>query len=249
MCLFEKANGMTSINFERNQILCRGLGDIPGFGDGHHILLVTAGLDILPEVSVAPTERDRTAVMEGMTARRFLAARRLIRGIFSKILGLPPENIGLTLDANGKPYLPGNNYYFSIAHSGETVAVAVSRFRVGVDLETERPVDVTALARRFFSQEESEFIGRNPSPAHFFRLWTCREAAVKADGRGLAKLLGMTTVLAGGDSADAKVKVRVGEERWTALHWPEPGRLHLAIAFKHPPLLISWCDLRREVIL
>jgi phosphopantetheinyl transferase len=249
MCLFEKANGMTSINFERNQILCREPGDLPGFGEGDRILLLTAGLDVFPEVSVAPTERDRAAVMEGMTARRFLAARRLVRGIFSKILGLSPENIGLTLDASGKPFLPGNNYYFSVAHSGETVAVAVSRSRVGVDLETERPVDVTALARRFFSQEEGQFIVRNPTPEHFFRLWTCREAVVKADGRGLGRLLGITAVSTGGDSADGEIKVRVGDEGWTALHWPEPGRLHLAIAFQNPPLLISWCDLRREVIL
>lgn len=240
---------MTSINFERNQILCRGPGDLPVFGDRDRMLLVSGGLDVLPDVDVAAGERDRASGMESMTARRFLAARRLVRGIFSKILGLPSETIGLTLDANGKPYLPGNNYYFSIAHSGETVAVAVCRSRVGVDLETERPVDVTALARRFFSPEEAEFLARDPSPANFFRLWTCREAAVKADGRGLSKLLGMTSVLAGGAFPGCGIEVRVGDERWTALHWPEPGRLHLAIAFQKHPCLISWCDLRGEVIL
>jgi len=249
MCLFEKANGMTSINFERNKLLCRGPGDLPDFGDGDRILLVSAGLDDLPEVAVADDESKRASGMEGMTARRFLAARRLVRGMFSNILGLASENIGLTLDANGKPYLPGNKYYFSIAHSGETVAVAVSRSRVGVDLEIERPVDVTALARRFFSSGEAAFIVDNPCPFHFFRLWTCREAAVKADGRGLSKLLGSITVSTERVSRGEGMGVSIGADEWTALHWPDLGQLHLALAFKKSPALISWCDFSKEVIL
>jgi phosphopantetheinyl transferase len=249
MCLFEKANSMTSINFERNQILCSGLKDLPGDCKEGRILLITAGLDDLLEVEVPEMERVRSSAMESMTARRFLAARRVARGLFSKILGISPEKIALNLDAHGKPILANEDYYLSIAHSGETVAVAISQSEVGVDLERERKVDIPALARRFFSPEEAAFLDSNPAPAHFFRFWTCREAASKADGRGLGKLLGQTKVATACNAPGEPVHVTIGDELWNACHWPGPEGVHLALAFRKVPSLISWCDLRREGIL
>jgi 4'-phosphopantetheinyl transferase len=213
------------------------------------VLLLTAGLDDLGGVPVSDAERERAAVNESMTARRFLAARRLVRGIFARLLDIKPENVMLAIGTNGKPFLAGKDHHFSIAHSGETVAVAVSRSEVGVDLETERQVDAPALARRFFSREEVAFLTANPDPGNFFRLWTCREAAVKADGRGLSSLLGKTSVATERRWAEGGIEVMIGEERWIACHRSEPGRLHLALAFRKPPALISWCDLRGEVIL
>ena len=248
MCLFEKANGMTSINFKEKQILCSGLEDLPEYCDDGCILLITAGLGDLAGVELPGAELARASKMESMTARRFLAARRVVRAMFYKLSGIPTEKINLDLDANGKPFLNGMDYQFSMAHSGEIVAVAVSRSQIGLDLEIEREVDVVALARRFFSTEEALIIGRNPDPILFFRLWTCREAAIKADGRGLAKLLGQTKVDEEANAAGC-VDVTIGEESWLARHWKESGRVHLAIAFKQNPSLISWSDLRREVIL
>jgi 4'-phosphopantetheinyl transferase len=128
------------------------------------------------------------------------------------------------------------------------VAVAVSRSQIGVDLEIEREVDVLALAQRFFSPEEASILGRNPDPTLFFRLWTCRESAIKADGRGLAKLLGQTSVDDEANTAGC-VDVTIGEESWLARHWKESGNVHVALAFQQHPSLISWSDLRREVML
>jgi phosphopantetheinyl transferase len=249
MCLFEKANDMTSINFERNQILCSGLEDLPGECKEGRILLVTAGLDELSEVDIPEMERMRASAMEPMTARRFLAARRVTRGLFSKILGISPEKIPLNLDANGKPILADEDYYLSIAHSGEMVAVAISQSEVGVDLERERKVDIQALARRFFSPEEAAFLESDPNLTHFFRLWTCREAASKADSRGLGKLLRQTKVATACNASGEPIHVTIGDELWIACHWPEHGGGHLALAFRKVPSLISWSDLRREVIL
>jgi len=240
---------MTSINFERNQILCSGMEGLPNSCGEGCVLLITAGLDDLSEVEVSKAELKRSFAMESMTARRFLAARRVARGMFSKFSGIPSQSIGLELDANGKPFLAGMDYHFSIAHSGETVAVALSRLEVGVDLETEREIDIPALARRFFSSEEAVFLTENPDPAHFFRLWTCREAAAKADGRGLAKLLGQTKVATEWNFSGQAIDVSIGDQSWIACHWPERGGLHLALAYRKLPSLISWCDLRSEFIL
>lgn len=240
---------MTSINFQRNQILCSGPEGLPDSCEEGVILLITAGLGDLAGVEVSEAERKRASLMEGMTACRFLAARRLVRGTVSKLSGIPSVMIGLDLDSNGKPCLAGMDYHFSIAHSGKTVAVAVSRSEVGVDLESERQVDIPALARRFFSPEEAVFLGSHPERSHFFRLWTCREAAAKADGRGLGRLLGQIKVATGRNPSGEAIDVTIGAESWIASHWPEPDGVHLALAFRKLPTLISWCDLRREVIL
>jgi 4'-phosphopantetheinyl transferase len=239
---------MTSINFKEKQILCSGMEDLPESCNEGCILLITAGLGDLAGVELPATERERASKMEILTARRFLAARRVVRAMFSKLSGIPTEKINLDLDSNGKPFLDGMDYQFSMAHSGEMVAVAISRSPIGVDLEIEREVNVVALAQRFFSPEEALILGRNPDPTLFFSLWTCREAAIKADGRGLAKLLGQTKVDVEANTAGC-VDVTIGEESWMACHCREPARVHVALAFREQPSLISWSDLRREVIL
>ena len=248
MCLFEKDNGMTSINFERNQILCDELERLSQACGEDRILLITAGLDALLEVRVSDKERERASSMEAMTARRFLSARRLVRGVFSKLLGIPVKEIVLELNAYGKPSLAGTDHYLSIAHSGEVVAIAVSRSEIGVDLEFEREIDIPGLSRRFFSPEEALYLEKNSDPSHFFRLWTCREAAIKADGRGLGHLLGKTKVAADRGTEGDPIDVTISEDAWTAFHWREAAGMHLATAFRKRPSLISWCDLRRQVI-
>jgi len=72
---------------------------------------------------------------------------------------------------------------------------------------------------------------------------------VKADGRGLGMLLGQTRVETESFGERGVTAVTIGGERWIARHWRESGRLHVALAFPTLPSLISWCDLRREVII
>lgn len=223
------------------------MGDLPESCNEGCILLITAGLGDLAGVELPATERERASKMEILTARRFLAARRVVRAMFSKLSGIPTEKINLDLDSNGKPFLDAMDYQFSMAHSGEMVAVAISRSPIGVDLEIEREVDVVTLAQRFFSPEEALILERNPDPTLFFRLWTCREAAIKADGRGLAKLLGQTKVDEEANSAGG-IDVTIGGESWIACHCRESARVHVAMAFREHPSLINWSDLRREVI-
>jgi 4'-phosphopantetheinyl transferase len=146
---------MTSINFLKKQILSKLGEGLPDRCDETQILVVTAGLSDLMHVSVSDEEHRRSEVMEEMTCLRFLAARRLTRAIFSRLLEVDPDKIEIGIDQHGKPYLPNREYHFSIAHSGESVAVAISRSEIGLDMESERSLDHLALAKRFFSPEEA----------------------------------------------------------------------------------------------
>ena len=72
--------------------------------------------------------------------------------------------------------------------------MAVSRSGpVGVDVErVDRPMDYLGMSRRFFAEIETEAV-RNSSEAErselFYRIWTLKEAYVKAIGKGLAHAL------------------------------------------------------------
>lgn len=88
----------------------------------------------------------------------------------------------------GKPYIPGF-VPFSISHSGNTWAVLIGG--EGLDIQYPRRVDAAAVSLRFFAPEDSGLIrgilddGEGAEDA-FFRLWTRREALVKAAGTSVA---------------------------------------------------------------
>ena len=91
----------------------------------------------------------------------------------------------------GKPVIPGFAP-FSISHSGNTWAVLIDREAesCGLDIQYPRKVEASALAGRFFAPEEqallSSISGDTEQNAAFFRIWTRREALVKAAGTSVA---------------------------------------------------------------
>lgn len=76
---------------------------------------------------------------------------------------------------------------FNISHSAELiVAVASNQLRVGVDVEKIRPLQRFSY-RSIMREQERLLIGDRPD--YFFRLWTIKEAVVKAaDTAGLVKI-------------------------------------------------------------
>jgi phosphopantetheinyl transferase len=93
-----------------------------------------------------------------------------------------------------KPYLPGEEYHFSISHCGDYAAVIVSKdHRVGIDIElvTEK---VERIKHKFLSEEELSVVSgqlsvvSNQLPGsslyNLTLLWCCKEAVFKWYGNG-----------------------------------------------------------------
>ena len=126
---------------------------------------------------------------------QFLFARTCLRILLSRILNLEPKLIPLTLNAYGKPQTSGSvghPLHFNLAHSRDTILIAVSReCPVGVDIEyLDRETDALEIARNFFHPSEFQEITAIEDVElrrkAFFRCWTRKEAIAKADGRGLS---------------------------------------------------------------
>ncbi len=126
-----------------------------------------------------------------------------LRLLLAGYLNLPPESVAFTVEGAGKPRLaaPGA-ISFNLSHSGVYAAAVVSRGRnVGIDIEEIRPnVAWRDIAGRFFSAEEAVWLDSMPEPESFFRLWTAKEAVLKAAGTGLTAPLDRIRVRPGEDA-------------------------------------------------
>jgi 4'-phosphopantetheinyl transferase len=97
---------------------------------------------------------------------------------------------GLTLetlpkDDTGVP-LPVDGVYWSLSHKSAIVGGVASPQPVGLDLETIRPVR-DALLSKVADEAEWRLAG-GKNERIFFRLWTAKEAVLKAVGKGMAGL-------------------------------------------------------------
>lgn len=81
--------------------------------------------------------------------------------------------------------------HFNVSHTEHHWALLVNpHHAVGVDMESlHRSVDFLALAKRFFSETEIQLLEQATDKENiFFRLWTAKEALLKASGAGLNDL-------------------------------------------------------------
>ena len=91
---------------------------------------------------------------------------------------------------HGKPFLP-DGPFFSISHCKEGIAVVVDEQPVGIDIEHIRHLD-PGLIERTMSARERELIH---DARDFTRLWTRKEAVVKAQGVGICSFEQLQHVL------------------------------------------------------
>ena len=125
---------------------------------------------------------------------QFLVGRALRRTVLSQYCDVPANDWRFCCDKFGKPEIAGPiqlDIAFNMSHTSGWVVCAVARGSVpGVDVEQlGRTLDYTGVAEKFFSKAESEhLLSMTPEqqPTTFFRIWTLKEAFVKACGGGLS---------------------------------------------------------------
>lgn len=123
--------------------------------------------------------------------RRFTINRMYLRTLLSYYLGEKPEDLCFHYNAHGKPFLENQSIYFNLSDSEDCGILAISREKLlGADVEYLKPKeDFLDLARRFFAAQEVEQLEGIPDHqklSAFYRLWTLKEAFMKALGQGLS---------------------------------------------------------------
>ena len=121
---------------------------------------------------------------------RFIRGRAFLREILAEFCNCSPRKLQLSVREDGKPEVKESPVAFNLSHSGDVAVIGIARMReIGVDVECfDRKVECVSLARRYFADSEVEALEELNDLAQrelFFRLWTSKEAAMKATGEGL----------------------------------------------------------------
>ncbi len=130
-------------------------------------------------------------------SRHFIAARGILRRLLGNYLEIPPGDVIIRRDRQGKPYIDNPEaaapLCFNLSHSRGVALFGFSvNRRLGVDVERIDPGRTPEkLARRFFRPEEFRAVMAASGPhrqERFFRYWTIKEAYLKAVGDGIGRL-------------------------------------------------------------
>jgi 4'-phosphopantetheinyl transferase len=132
-----------------------------------------------------------------LSRNQFLVSRGILRSIGAFYCKVPPEAIKLIDRPGKKPriQLPGSAPHldFNISHSGRFILIVFARgVEVGIDLERNRGFpDLETIVDRYYSPDEKSWLA-TLSGEHkkegFFRIWTRKEAVLKAAGAGLFQI-------------------------------------------------------------
>lgn len=91
------------------------------------------------------------------------------------------DGYNIDFDTNGKPFHKNSSeVHFSISHSGNYVAVAVSYKPIGIDIQIPKNVN-SKLLKRVCTQKEYDFVIKTGDEG-FLKLWTVKEAYSKCTG-------------------------------------------------------------------
>ncbi len=121
---------------------------------------------------------------------QFILSRGILRCLLGEYLGVSPENVEIIYGLWGKPHvLTDQSLFFNISHSKDYALYAVVKnYEVEIDLEYRNPkLDIEDMALNVFSPQKLRH-WKNIHPANkmntFFKYWTCKEAFLKASGKG-----------------------------------------------------------------
>jgi 4'-phosphopantetheinyl transferase len=161
-----------------------------------HLLRTDAALlhdPIIDFLSVLPPDEREQYLRFGSESRRreFLLSRLLLRRLLSFYLNMDMKDFRFEFGNKGKPFIEGSRLKFNLSHTDGLIACSFCWNDVGIDVEN---TDVQArpncrlLAERFFSPQELEYFDsqqKESQPLAFFKIFTLKEAHLKAMGVGL----------------------------------------------------------------
>lgn len=122
----------------------------------------------------------------------YVAVHALLRHMLSEALGGDPRAWAFETGPFGKPALAGPHLrprpHFNLSHARGLVACAIAGVPLGVDAEACDGEAPSALAERFAPGERAMLAKAAGAEYRsiFFRLWTLKEAYLKATGEGLS---------------------------------------------------------------
>ena len=146
--------------------------------------------------SISDQDRTRASSFAKEKDRNlFIAAHFALDSILKDIFQIPPI---VLVDQYGKPFIKDHPIQFNISHTENRVLLGFSQQAIGIDIEKIIALpDLDLLIEYSMHPDEIYFLNvQEPLQKLqlFYRLWTKKEALVKAMGIGLGKELSSFTL-------------------------------------------------------
>jgi 4'-phosphopantetheinyl transferase len=181
-------------------------------------------------------DRDREA---------YVRAHAALRAIVGRALGVAAGEVEFTFGPHGKPRVGALE--LNLSHAGALALVALGPRPLGVDVERTAPIDPPGpheVAVQYFSPAERAELARAADPlAAFYRVWTRKEAFLKATGEGLSRPLDSFDVSAGAGAALVATRPDRDEAaRWVMIDLAVPAGYAAALCVAAPMPRVTVVD-------
>jgi phosphopantetheinyl transferase len=145
----------------------------PRLSDLHLWEITESEEGLVSSLNLSASSNSRLNKLKSIIQRKqFLGIQNLL-----KLLNF--ETGDLLYDSYGKPKLL-NGQCISISHSFDYCGIAVSEFKIGMDIEKLRP-KILNISKKFVSNSELKLI-KECSVINITKVWTIKEAVFKAFG-------------------------------------------------------------------
>lgn len=187
-----------------------------------------------------------------------LASRALLRLLLSHYIPTKAQDIAMIEGEHGKPSLQDYPWLqYSTSHTKTDIVFAITcHDRLGIDIETLRPTkDYLDLAKRFFSPTEYAYLStlsEQDGKQAFIKLWTVKEAFVKAVGFGLSYPLSDFTVVFTDEKPIIHDKAQIKESSqasdWQCYTWSFDGDTDVSLVIESKSKQLLFGTLNIELL-
>ncbi|MCA3605727.1 MAG: 4'-phosphopantetheinyl transferase superfamily protein [Methylobacterium sp.] len=135
-----------------------------------------------------PEEKEQAQMLPaGLQRDGWLARRQLARQVVAEARGVKPADVSVAKDVRGRPVLEraGLGFHLSFAAREALALIGIADRPIGIDLEIEVPNLVIPF--NVLREDERAWLAAQPEALRacgFLRIWTAKEAIVKAIGQG-----------------------------------------------------------------
>lgn len=164
--------------------------------------------------------------------QKFKLLGRLMVEQYHKSNNIPFNFNNWKVSSNKKPFI-SNGKSFNISHSGDFVVAAFSDAEIGVDIEIEKEMEVDSLVSYFHPVEVKQFESSENKLSEFYKIWTRKEAFLKAKGIGL---------IHGLDKNNCLFNPILEDQKWFVKSLEVVNNYHLAICTLEEEKTVKWSN-------
>ena len=120
--------------------------------------------------------------------KKYILFHMLLRILLSKYLTIIPAAIVFGHNKYGKPFIYSNPLEFNISHSKNQLIIGIGKSELGVDIEfIDGNYPISMVIEDILHRNEKNKLNTLSTghQEYFFKLWTRKEALLKAIGNGL----------------------------------------------------------------